>query len=176
MRDQKHQTKIETGEKYVYATARGYRATSSIPGEQKCLGLYASVESAAIARDNHSRLKNPLIVDNSKLLDMIIPQKLDRLTPVKFEYFRGDIIGDYGIKYLEEKIPNTYITNKGKRNKIRMALLECGKCKTTFAATIAAIRSGNTKSCGCLKIKQATERGKYLNPLSQASKNRKISK
>lgn len=63
----------------------------------------------------------------------------------RIEYTEGQILGDYGIKYIKEAEP--YISPSDGRA-IRQAEFECS-CGKHFISRIAYIKNGHTKSCGC---------------------------
>ena len=63
----------------------------------------------------------------------------------RIEYTEGQILGDYGIKYIKEVEPYIQPSNN---KKIRRAEFECS-CGKHFISRIAYIKNGHTKSCGC---------------------------
>lgn len=63
-------------------------------------------------------------------------------------YKKGDVIGNYGVVFLEETGPFILLNGKKKRR----AKFLC-HCDSEFNAVISQVKSDNTKSCGCLKIK-----------------------
>lgn len=60
------------------------------------------------------------------------------------QYQKGEIIGEYGVSFIEE-LPHD--TNKREGRK---ALFKCPICGDEFKAYIGNVRYGNTKHCGCL--------------------------
>jgi hypothetical protein len=59
----------------------------------------------------------------------------------KLQYDRGDRVGPGNAIYLQEVPPDGIY---------RKALFQCDYCGKEFEAEISRIKSGNTKSCGCL--------------------------
>ena len=76
----------------------------------------------------------------------------------KINYKTGDIIGKYGLIYIEETVP--HITAGGR--KMRQAIFECPHCKdrTHFVTTIANVKQNKTTSCGCRRRNIAKINGK----------------
>lgn len=72
----------------------------------------------------------------------------------KIEYHHGDIIGDYGIIFLEEIEPVFYKSSGYKRR----AKFKCPYCGSEFKNTIEQIKSNKTKSCGCQQGAEAIRR------------------
>jgi hypothetical protein len=69
----------------------------------------------------------------------------------RIEYKPHQLIGEYGCRYLEELEPQI-LKKKGKRRQyIRKALFQCGICSQSFTRGLDSVKSGNVKSCGCLK-------------------------
>ena len=82
--------------------------------------------------------------------------------PAKINYKTNQKIGN--LTFLKEV--NQYISPNGE--KYRKALFRC-YCGNEFETTIARVKSGHTKSCGCYKnlanIKRLTKHGLYCHPL-----------
>lgn len=74
---------------------------------------------------------------------------------VKKIYKVGDIIGNNNCKLIELK--------KGNKLGRPKHLFLCGKCGEPFHSTAAHVVNGNTKSCGCLKLKDYTA-GEKIGP------------
>lgn len=72
----------------------------------------------------------------------------------KIHYIKGDIIGKNGLIFIEDI--DSYV-NPFTKNKLRMALFECGKCHKQFKAIIGNVKKGTTRSCGCYKINLQTK-------------------
>lgn len=73
------------------------------------------------------------------------------------KYEKRDKLGPLNIIYLYDIKPY----KKDKTNRIiRKAVFICPECNKKFIAKIQDIKSGNTKSCGCRKIKQNKINGK----------------
>lgn len=68
------------------------------------------------------------------------------------EYTAGQLLGEYGCKYLRESkhIPRT--SSSGYPFMERHAFFECGRCGKEFTAHIGKVKTGWTKSCGCRKL------------------------
>lgn len=80
------------------------------------------------------------------------------------EYSKGDVIGPNGLIYIREVDP--YISPKSGAP-VRKAEFECPHCKERkhFEARIGYVKSGHTKSCGCLSEKASIETIKKYNNL-----------
>lgn len=70
----------------------------------------------------------------------------------RLKYKIGDIIGT--CTYLEER-PIVVFGNSIKRK----ALFKCSNCGKEFEALLLGVRSGNTKSCGCLRDIKIQQQG-----------------
>ena len=64
-------------------------------------------------------------------------------------YKKGDIIGDFGIIFIEEIEKHVYPNG----NKVRQAIFKCPHCENTFIADISSVRHNRKKSCGCWNLK-----------------------
>lgn len=67
----------------------------------------------------------------------------------KIIYNKGDKVGT--CIFIEETNPHIYIKYTGKHIKNRQAIFKCS-CGKTFVSLISSVKSGNTKSCGCLNL------------------------
>lgn len=63
----------------------------------------------------------------------------------KIQYFQGELIGSFGVRFLHE-----VITEKGKKRK---AAFLCPLCGSEFEACIYDVKINHTTSCGCKKTK-----------------------
>lgn len=72
----------------------------------------------------------------------------------------GQLIGDYGIAYIKEIDfeKDLYYNKPIRKTKNRKAWFQCGVCGEVFPAIVGNIKSGNTSSCGCIKIKDYTNK------------------
>ena len=87
-------------------------------------------------------------------------------------YEEGQILGPYGIKYLEEAEPDKDKNRPEKR--IRKALFECGHCGKEFTARISNVKNGHTKSCGCWSRESSIKTIKEWNSRGEPPWNKKI--
>lgn len=72
-----------------------------------------------------------------------------RILMAAIKYQAGQILGQYGVIYLEEVEP--HITPCG--SKQRRALFQCPYCSNTFISRIQDVKQGKTRSCGCFHDK-----------------------
>ena len=73
----------------------------------------------------------------------------------KILYKEGQEIGPYKAIFIKEVEPKHYSSG----NK-RMAEFQCGYCGNFFTALISNVKSGKTRSCGCVAKKVKSENGK----------------
>ena len=81
-------------------------------------------------------------------------RKLSELANEK-EYHKGDIVGEWHVKLLEEPY-------RGKaKTSYRRARVQCPYCENTYIATIDGLERGKFRSCGCAKnaFRTAARRG-----------------
>lgn len=64
----------------------------------------------------------------------------------RIQYNKGDIIGDYGVEFIQEIEPHFSPTKK-----YRKAKFKCGFCGKIFEAVINDVKRNNIKSCGCYR-------------------------
>lgn len=92
----------------------------------------------------------------------------------KIKYKKGQVLGPYGIKYIEEAAPDK--DKKHPNKNIRKAVFECGFCRKKFIARIGNIKNGHTKSCGCKSLESSTKTIKDYNKRGLPVWNKKIYK
>jgi hypothetical protein len=70
---------------------------------------------------------------------------------MKIVYEQGQLLGNHGVRYLEETEGVTKFS-RGYQYVQRRALFLCNGCKKEFCAYIHHVKSGNIKSCGCMPL------------------------
>lgn len=78
--------------------------------------------------------------------------------PARINYKKGDKLGPHNIEFVKEVTPKIHPSG----GKDRRAEFICPYCGEKFQTYIAHIKSGNTKSCGCLHKKQCKINGKKV--------------
>ncbi len=73
--------------------------------------------------------------------------------PKRIEYHKGEIVGSYGVIFVEEAEP--YISPSGQKQ--RQAIFICPNCGQKFKARITKVKNNHTKSCGCLQKNKASQ-------------------
>lgn len=88
----------------------------------------------------------------------------------KIEYTPGQVLGPHGLIYIKDA--DWYIQKSGQR--IRQAEFECPHCpeRKHFVARIGNVKSGHTKSCGCINLRKKIERIKKWNEENYSSWNK----
>ena len=73
--------------------------------------------------------------------------------PKRIEYHKGEIVGSYGMIFVEEVEP--HICPSGEKK--RQAIFICPNCGQKFKTQIVGIKNNHTKSCGCLQKTKASQ-------------------
>jgi hypothetical protein len=150
LRDQKHRSKRDTGEKWIhfYGAAR-YSVTVALR-KSVYLGVYKTLEDAKFARDNYLRENNQQVVGVGRVAPQEYRGKKEVDPHERKVYSKGDLIGDNGMVYLAEEPPDYCENSNGEKITQRKALFLC-QCGKKTQARIGAVKTGVITSCGCIK-------------------------